>query len=84
MQAREELTRTYENSLNRGVVQLNEETRSLSENPLVREISLLVAQELLNKSRHDPNIAGLLNHSAHTLPHGGGSFALINHQQERI
>jgi hypothetical protein len=43
IQAREELTITYENSLNRGVVQLNEETRSLAENPLVREISLLVA-----------------------------------------
>ena len=78
MQAREELTRTYENSLNRGVVQLNEETRSLAENPLVKEISLLVAQELLNKSRHDPNVADMLNHSAH-IPHGGGSFALINH-----
>jgi hypothetical protein len=41
--AREELTRTYENSLNRGVVQLNEETRSLAENPLIKEISLMVA-----------------------------------------
>ena len=64
VQAREELARTYELSLNRGVVQLNEETRSLSENPLVKEISLLVAQELINKSRHDPNIAGILSQSA--------------------
>ncbi len=54
--AREELTRTYENSLTRGVVQLNEETRNLAENPLVKEISLLVAQELINKSRSDPSV----------------------------
>jgi hypothetical protein len=79
VQAREELTKTYETSLNRGVVQLNEETRSLAENPLVKEISLLVAQELINKSRHDPNVAGMLNHS---MPHGGGSFALINHSRD--
>ena len=64
-------------SLNRGVVQLNQETRSLAENPLVQEISLLVAQELLNKSKHDSKIAGMLNQSAN-IPHGGGSFALIN------
>lgn len=63
VQAREDLARTYENSLNRGVVQLNEETRSLAENPLVREISLLVAQELLNKSKQDPNIANILSQS---------------------
>lgn len=72
VQAREELTKTYEQSLNRGVVQLNQETRSLAENPLVQEISLLVAQELINKSKHDSKIAGLLHN------HGGGSFALIN------
>jgi hypothetical protein len=63
VQAREDLARTYENSLNRGVVQLNEETRSLAENPLVREISLLVAQELLNKSKQDPAIANILSQS---------------------
>lgn len=76
VQAREELTKTYEMSLNRGVVQLNHETRSLAENPLVQEISLLVAQELINKSKNDSKIAGLLSQS---IPHGGGSFALINH-----
>ena len=76
VQAREELTKTYEMSLNRGVVQLNQETRSLAENPLVQEISLLVAQELINKSKNDSKIAGLLSQSN---PHGGGSFALINH-----
>jgi hypothetical protein len=58
--AREELARTYENSLNRGVVQLNEETRTLAENPLVKEISLLVAQELINKSRSDPQLHGAI------------------------
>lgn len=41
--AREELTKTYEASLNRGVVQLNEETKTLAENPLIKEISLIVA-----------------------------------------
>jgi uncharacterized protein YqeY len=55
--AREELTKTYEASLNKGVVQLNEETRTLAENPLVKEISLIVAQELLNKSKQDPQVA---------------------------
>jgi hypothetical protein len=64
VQAREDLARTYESSLNRGVVQLNEETRQLAENPLVKEISLLVAQELLNKSKQDPHIANILSQSA--------------------
>ena len=42
--AKEELARKYESSLNRGMVNLNEETRSLNcDNPLVKEISLLVA-----------------------------------------
>lgn len=57
MAAKEELARTYEASLNRGVVQLNEETRSLSDNPLVKEISLIVAQELAKKSQADPQLA---------------------------
>lgn len=61
--AREELAKTYEASLNRGVVQLNEETKSLAENPLVKEISLFVAQELLSKSKQDPYIANLLAQS---------------------
>jgi len=64
VQAREDLARTYESSLNRGVVQLNEETRQLAENPFVKEISLLVAQELLNKSKQDPQIANILSQSA--------------------
>ena len=41
--AREELAKTYEESLNKGVGQLNEETKQLAENPLVKEISLIVA-----------------------------------------
>ena len=49
VQAKEELTKTYEYSLNKGVHGLNEETRNLQDNPLVREISLIVAQELQNR-----------------------------------
>lgn len=48
--AREELAVTYEKSLNKGVHQLNDETRVLADNPLVKEISLIVAQELMRKS----------------------------------
>lgn len=48
--AREDLALTYEQSLNKGVGQLNEETRTLADNPLVKEISLIVAQELVRKS----------------------------------
>ncbi len=44
------MTRTYEASLNTGVNKLNQETEVLAENPLVREISLIVARELLKKS----------------------------------
>ena len=45
---------TYEQSLNKGVGQLNEETKGLADNPLVKEISLIVAQELVRKSQMDP------------------------------
>jgi hypothetical protein len=48
--AREDLAMTYEQSLNKGVGQLNDETRMLADNPLVKEISLIVAQELVRKS----------------------------------
>jgi hypothetical protein len=61
VRAKEELAKTYEQSLNKGVVQLNEETRNLAENPLVQEISLIVAQELVRKSQGgDANIAQLI------------------------
>lgn len=59
--AREELAKTYEQSLNKGVVELNNETRVLAENPLIHEISLIVAQELINKSKTDPQIANMLS-----------------------
>lgn len=51
--AREELTKTYEMSLNKGVGQLNEETKNLAENPLIKEISIMVAQEIMKKSQGD-------------------------------
>lgn len=46
-EAREKLTRTYEASLNQGVNKLSEETSNLADNPLVKEISLLVAKQLI-------------------------------------
>lgn len=61
--AREELAMTYEKSLNKGVGQLNEETKTLAENPLVKEISLIVAQELVRKSQADPHLAQILTQS---------------------
>ena len=45
---------TYESSLNKGVTTLNQETNLLADNPLVHEISLVVAKQLLTKSREDP------------------------------
>mmetsp|Transcript_9080 Transcript_9080/g.15332 ORF Transcript_9080/g.15332 Transcript_9080/m.15332 type:complete len:249 (-) Transcript_9080:245-991(-) len=44
VQAREQLALTYEQSLNRGVHRLNNETGLLADNPLVNEISLVVAK----------------------------------------
>lgn len=44
VQAREKLTQTYEQSLNRGAQKLNQETELLAQNPLVHEISLIVAK----------------------------------------
>jgi len=40
--------------LNRGVGKLNQETNLLADNPLVHEISLIVAKQLLTKSKEDP------------------------------
>jgi hypothetical protein len=40
--------------LNRGVGKLNRETNLLADNPLVHEISLIVAKQLLTKSKEDP------------------------------
>jgi hypothetical protein len=60
VEARENLTRVYENSLNNGVTKLNDETQMLAENPLVREISLIVAKELLKQSATNPSMQDLL------------------------
>ena len=54
VQAREDLTQTYEGSLNRGMKTFTNETDLLSDNPLVKEISLVVARQLLSKRRDDP------------------------------
>jgi len=44
VQAREHLSVTYDGSLARGVTQFNNETNLLADNPLIREISLVVAR----------------------------------------
>lgn len=54
VQAREDLTQTYEGSLNRGMTTFNQETNLLADNPLVKEISLVVARQLLSKKSEDP------------------------------
>ena len=47
--AREQLAHTYEQSLNKGAKLLNQETGLLADNPLVQEISLVVAKHLMEK-----------------------------------
>lgn len=54
VQAREQLTIAYESSLNKGVQKVNRETQLLADNPLVNEISLVVAKQLLTASKQDP------------------------------
>lgn len=49
VEARENLTRTYEASLNSGVNRLNQETQVLADDPLVKQISLIVAKELMQR-----------------------------------
>ena len=61
VQAREELTVSYERSLNKGVTVLKNETSLLEENPLIQEISIVVAKQLLQRSKDDPSaLSGLL------------------------
>jgi len=60
VQAREQLSLTYENSLNRGVNVLNKETNLLADNPLIQEISIVVAKQLLSKSKEDPEALNAL------------------------
>ena len=43
VQAREQLTLVYENSMNQGVNVLNKETKLLAENPIIKDISIVVA-----------------------------------------
>ena len=76
--AREDLAKTYENSLNKGVGHLNSETRILAENPLIQEISLIVAQEILNKSKHDASMAQLLEAPPLTIIQQTSAFAAQN------
>jgi len=59
-EAREKLAITYEESLNVGVHRLQDETQLLTESPLVREISLIVAKELVKKGTNDPRVAELI------------------------
>ena len=49
-QQRGELMRTYEQSLNTGFVKLGQEAQDLSQNYLVREISLVVARQLMKQN----------------------------------
>ena len=44
--------------MNRGVNVLNKETTLLAENPIIKDISIVVAQQLLQKAKEDP---GALN-----------------------
>ena len=54
--ARSQLMETYSASLNKGVDVLSLETSQLMENPLVKEISLVVAKDILTKSKEDPTL----------------------------
>jgi len=52
--AKEELGLSYESALNKGADGFNLEAATLSESPLVKEISLMVAQQLTRQSLNDP------------------------------
>jgi hypothetical protein len=54
------LTVTYEESLNTGITKLNTETNLLAEDPLVREISLIVAKELMKSGKSNNQLAELV------------------------
>lgn len=62
--AREQLTKIYERSLNTGAEKLNNETMNMSESPLVREISLLVAKELLKAGQNNESINEMMKRSS--------------------
>ena len=44
--------------MNRGVNAINKETTLLAENPIIKDISIVVAQQLLAKAKNEP---GALN-----------------------
>lgn len=63
--AREQLTKKYEASLNIGVNQFNQETEILyADHPLVKDISLIVAQKLLQNANGNENLQTLLRQSS--------------------
>jgi hypothetical protein len=62
--AREQLTKIYERSLNTGAEKLNNETMNMAESPLVREISLLVAKELLKAGQNNESINEMMKRSS--------------------
>lgn len=64
MVAREQLTKIYERSLNTGAEKLNNETMNMAESPLVREISLLVAKELLKAGQNNESINEMMKRSS--------------------
>lgn len=53
MTAKEDLTKTYEGSINTGVGRFNQETRQLADNPLIKEISLIIAEQIQRKQMVD-------------------------------
>ena len=58
--AKEKLGIQYENSLNKGAEEFNAEAAELSESPLVKEISLIVAQTLQRQSMSDPQLKEII------------------------
>jgi len=50
MTAKEDLTKTYEGSINNGVGRFNDETKQLADNPLIKEISLIIAEQIQRKT----------------------------------
>ena len=64
-EARERLAVEYERALNQGVSQLNQETEILSgDSPLVDQISLIVAQELLRNANGNEPLSQLIRQSS--------------------
>lgn len=59
--AREKLAKQYEASMNNGLKQMNQQTEILSDNnPLVDKISLIVAQQLLEKTSGNEPLTELI------------------------